>query len=100
MFADDTKLFTSEQDQVHLQCDIATLEYWTNDWLLEFNADKCKWGDKSGGRIDIESINEEKDVGVWVTTDLKSLTQCQKASKKAMQTIGMVRRSFRHMTKY
>ena len=45
MFADDIKLFTpvrSQEDQEHLQCDIATLENWTKDWLLEFNADKCK----------------------------------------------------------
>ena len=43
MFADDTKLFTSvrsREDQEHLQCDIATLEDWIKDCLLEFNADK------------------------------------------------------------
>ena len=55
---------------------------------------------KSGARVDLESINEEKDVGAWVTTDLKLSTQCQKASKKAMQAVDMVRRSFKHMTKY
>ena len=115
MFADDTKLFTpvrGQEDQEHLQCDIATLEDWTKDGLLEFNTDKCKlmqlgrlpprnytMTNKSGARFDLESINKEKDVGVWVTTDLKSSTQCQKASKKAMQALGMVRRSFKHVTK-
>ena len=34
-----------------------------------------------------------------MTTDLKSSTQCQKASKKAKQALGMVRRSFKHITK-
>ena len=38
-------------------------------------------------------------MGVWVTTDLKSSTQCQKASKKAMQALGMVRRPFKRITK-
>ena len=45
MFTDDTKLFTpvrSQEDQEYLQCEISTLEDWTKDWLLEFNADKCK----------------------------------------------------------
>ena len=84
MFAVDTKLFTSvrsQEDQEHLQCDITTLEDWAKDWLLEFNADKCKlmqvgrppprnytMTNKSGARVDLESINEEKDVRVWVTT--------------------------------
>ena len=102
MFADDIKVFThvrSQEDQEHLQCNIATLEDGTKDWLLEFNSDKCKlmqvgrpphrnstMTNKSGARVDLESINEEKDVGVWVTTDVKSSTQCQKASKKAMQS--------------
>ena len=119
MCADDTKLFTlvrshtCQEDQEHLQCDIATLEEWTKDWLLEFNADKCKlmqvgrpsprnytMANKSAARVDLESITEEKDVGVWVTTDLKSSTQCQKASKKkAMQALDMVKRSFKHITK-
>ena len=53
----------------------------------------------SATRVDLEK-NEEKDVGVCVTTDLKSSTQCQKASKKAMQALGKVRRSFKHITKY
>ena len=77
------------------------MDDWTKAWLLEFNADKCKLmqvgrppsrnyttTNKSRARVDPESINEEKDVGVWATTDLKSSTQCQKASKKAMQALS------------
>ncbi|KAI0211981.1 Angiopoietin-related protein 7 [Lamellibrachia satsuma] len=87
MFADDTKLFTpvrSREDQEHVQCDIATLEDWTKVWLLEFNADKCKlmqmgrspprnytMTNKSGARVDLGSIKEEKDVGVWRLLDLQ-----------------------------
>ena len=54
---------------------------------------------RSGARVDLESINEEKDVEVWVTTDLKSSTQCQKATTKGMQALDMVRRSFKQITK-
>ena len=34
------------------------------------------------------------------STDLKSSTQCQKASEKAMQALGKVRRSSKHITKH
>lgn len=54
---------------------------------------------KTGATVYLETTNEEKDVGVWVTTNLKPTVQCQKAAKKAMQALGMVKRSFKHMTK-
>ena len=47
---------------------------------------------KSGARV-------EKDVGVWITSDLKPSVHCQKASKKAMQSLGMVKRSFKPMNR-
>ena len=45
MFAEDTKLYApikSQTDQEQLQSDIDTLEEWTRDWLLDFNAHKCE----------------------------------------------------------
>ena len=45
MFADDTKLFRTVKtidDCNILQNDLNTLSQWTNDWLLNFNVDKCK----------------------------------------------------------
>jgi len=39
---------------------------------------------------------EEKYLGVWCTKDLKPSLQCQKAAAKAMQILGLLRRSFKH----
>ena len=44
LFADDTKLFykiKSPEDAYTLQCDLNSLERWTEKWLLKFNTSKC-----------------------------------------------------------
>ena len=59
---------------------------WSDKWLLRFNPTKCKVmhighnydtrysieGEK--GRVDLSAVTEEKDLGVYVTNDLKSGT--------------------------
>ena len=43
LFADDTKILrqvSSTDDAITLQYDLDSLERWSNDWLLKFNADK------------------------------------------------------------
>jgi len=40
----------------------------------------------------------EKDLGVWITKDLKWSTQCSSAANKAMSTLGMIRRSFSYIS--
>jgi hypothetical protein len=116
MFADDTKLYRTireENDTVTLQGDLDKLSEWSRDWLLKFNAGKCKTmhiGSRNkdhtysvlkenGDRIDLETTVEEKDVGVWITSDLKPSFQCAKAAKKAMSALGLVKRSFKHIDK-
>ena len=42
----------------------------------------------------LAETEEERDLGVYITADLKWETQCQKASSKAMSVLGMVKRSF------
>ena len=68
-----------------------------------FNTDKCKvmnLGNKNscvkyelGGR-ELESISEEKDLGVLITKDLKISAQCSRAAKTANRVLGMIRRTF------
>ena len=44
-FADDTKLYrtvTNQDDIEILQSDLVNLCYWSEDWLMLFNIDKCK----------------------------------------------------------
>ena len=83
---------------------------WSSVWLLRFNAAKCKvmqignslpasytmYDGTTNVSTDLELVNEEKDLGVWCTSDLKpSLLHCQKAAVKATQVLGLIRRSFR-----
>ena len=90
-----------------LQNDLNTLSQWTNDWLLSFNVDKCKvmhigknnpkldytMRTENENRILIET-SEEKDLGVWITNDLKHEKQVIAASQGAMAVLRSVRRAF------
>lgn len=105
-FADDTKLggkaLTSEDCEV-IQSDLDKLSAWSRKWLLEFNKDKCKvmhvgYNNKKynyslQGRNLIKS-SEEKDLGIKITSDLKSSVQCLAASRKANSVLGFIARNF------
>ena len=57
---------------------------------------QTKYTTKEGERlIELESTNEEKDLGVIITRDLKSHEQCVQAARKAQSVLGMVKRHFR-----
>ena len=105
-FADDTKLYRrvdSTQDAILLQNDLDKLEAWFISSGLVFNKKKCKQqhitrkfnpvefqykiNDKP-----LEVTNHEKDLGVYVSSDLTwkkhTLEQCAKANK----LLGFIRR--------
>ena len=48
-------------------------------------------------RKELGSVQEERDLGVTITTDLKSFSQCIKSMATARMVIGMVRRNFRRL---
>jgi Reverse transcriptase (RNA-dependent DNA polymerase)/Endonuclease-reverse transcriptase len=114
MFADDTKIWRkirSEEDSESLQNDLDKLEEWSDKWMLKFNTAKCKvmhighkldtkyWMGKSVNRMELETIEEEKDLGVFIRSDLKSSTQCVKSAARARRIVGMIRRNFRKLDK-
>ena len=47
----------------------------------------------------IESVQQEKDLGVVITNDLKSSNQCIEAVKKAQKLLGYIKRQFRTRNK-
>ena len=101
LFADDTKLYKkidSESDREIIQSD--KLDTWSDDWLLRFNVDKCKrmhLGSRNTGQQYVmrhgeeekilEEIKEEKDLGVWITNDLKRARQCQANAQRGMNIL-------------
>ena len=105
-FADDFKIVgvvSSPEGVKQLRQDLVDLYRWSNDCLMLFNTDKCKvmnLGNKNpcvkyelGGR-ELESILEEKDLGVLITKDLKVNAQCLRSTKTANRVLGMIRRTF------
>jgi len=110
MFADDIKLWTriaKLDDSKDLQDDIDRLMEWSKKWLLDFNIVKCKimhvghnldtrYEMKEGETMTrLDNIEEEKDMGVHITCNLKPSVQCAKAVQKAQSVFGMVRLCFK-----
>ena len=76
---------------------------WPEDWLVLFNADKCKimhfgYNDNMANYKlndeNLEVAKEERDLGVIMQNDLKCRLQCIKAVSTANKVLGMIRRSF------
>ena len=119
IFADDTKLFT-ESDQAEaratLQEDLDNLYNWSTDWLLKFHPEKCctmrlgrcteehtytmKGTDADGqeNRHALAMSEAEKDLGVVIDRKLTFKNHVAQATAKANRTLGVIRRSFDHLT--
>ena len=89
--------------------DLDSLQSWSDTWQLKFNADKCKvmhighsfqtkyYMGEDSARKELESMHQERDLGVIVTSDLKSSSQCLKSAATARKVIAMVRRTLRNL---
>ena len=84
---------------------------------MEFNIDKCKVMQigKSTKNFkyyfkllqlqilqlekELEKVQEEKDLGVLITNDLKASSQCVQACNKANRVLGMIHRTISYKTK-
>jgi len=91
MFADDSKVrrrIKTMADGDALQEDLNMFVDWSQKWMLRFNSKKCKvmhvghseptkyyMRDESGSK-ELQSIKEERDLGVLMRSDLKPSTQC------------------------
>jgi len=105
MFADDTKLWNiirHESDSRDLQEGLDILREWSNNWLLDFNIEKCKMmhvGHKlttsysiprtDGALCRLAEADGQKDLGVILTKDLKAGRQCREAACKAMNVLQL-----------
>ena len=109
-FADDTKLFgriSNTADSDELQEDLSKLVQWSSEWQMLFNVDKCNVMHISkkpaqreyqmNGRT-LNVVQQEKDLGVLLSNNLKVSAQCQQACSKALRILGMINRTivYRH----
>jgi len=105
-FADDTKLFgavSTKEEVDELRKDLHKLFCWSQEWQMLFNIAKCgvvhighnnpKEKYNLGG-IQIDTLREERDLGVIIDESLKCRKQCVKAVNAANATLGMIKRSF------
>jgi len=106
-FADDIKIFNtvcSKEAIGNLRTDLCRLFPWSKEWQMLFNVDKCKVmhlcynnlsNDYFMDAVQLQVVDEEKDLGVVVTDDLKWGNQCvaavKQASKGKVFRIGTVR---------
>ena len=102
LFADDTKIYrhiSNLEDSQSLQKDINSLHQWSEDWLMRFNASKCKCMHigrnnpgfhYSMGITTIEEGNQEKDLGVTFNDDLRFNEHIAIKVKKANQALGLI----------
>ena len=110
-FADDTKNFReikSPQDIAQLQEDLVNLAAWSTDWQMLFNVDKCKVMQMGYNNTcpeyflngtKMESVSEEKDLGVIVSDDLKWEKQCSQTVAEAHKVLGLIKRNFTDSSK-
>ena len=110
MYADDTKIWCiikEIDDGLMLQSDLDNLVKWSDKWLLKLNVEKCKvmhlghklntqyYMKEEGATLALATTEEERDLGVIISSNLKPSAQCLKAANKAMSVLGMVKRNFR-----
>jgi len=113
MYADDTEIFrrvSDDMDRPALQRDLDVLSEWAT-WQLHFDISNCKvthLGAKNSVqgyttidgnelRINLETTEEEKDLGVWFDNNLKPSNHVAHAVRKANKLLGLIRRSLVYM---
>jgi len=111
-FADDTKAARSvqtESDKQELQQSLDRMCEWADNWGMEFNIKKCKimHVGRNNPRFqykmkeqDLEETEQETDIGVIITNDLKPSRQCCRASNKAGAVLAQLTRAFHFRDKH
>ena len=109
LFADDAKVYrriATTEDVETLQRDMDRLSEWSRKWLLSFNVAKCKTmhighsnprNDYQLQGITLETSDLEKDLGVFVSSDLKPSAHVAKIAAKANARVGLIKRTFTYM---
>ena len=109
IFADDTKIHATAnnlEEAENIQKDLDSLSKWCKEWLLSFNKKKChllQFGRKNAKclyHLDgflISPVDEEKDLGVIVSQDLKAEKNVTACVTKANKVLGMIKRTFSYL---
>ena len=111
LFSDDTKIFRiikNEDDKEILQDDLTKLEEWSDKWLFKFHPEKCKHMKISKSKNKetntykllgqyIETVTQEKDIGVIIDSELTFENHLCEKVKKATSIFAAMRRTFKYL---
>jgi ribonuclease P/MRP protein subunit RPP40 len=116
LYADDSQLISTIGGKVYIESthtDIDKLVAWSDKWLMELNLDKCKvmkFGnvpafthkikDKLGVEHSLLETQQEQDLGVLITTDLKLKLHCLAAASTGNRVLGALLHSFVEMLNF
>ncbi|CAI2737970.1 unnamed protein product, partial [Dicrocoelium dendriticum] len=110
IYADDLKLWStvsSIEDVDRLQGALDQLHEWSIKWELPVNRDKCAvlpmggtepYGAYHIGGFLLRNTTHERDLGVIVTSDLRTTQDTLKKVATGRRLVGALRRSFARMT--
>ena len=109
-FADETKLChraRNPYDIMELQEDINKLVEWANKWQMSFNVDKCSVmhighnmkNNYNMSNQQLPTTDQQRDLGIIITTDLKWQNQTEKSCKAANRVLRFIARNFRYKNK-
>jgi hypothetical protein len=110
LYADDVKLWAEvspKDDADELQLALDRLHRWSSEWLLPVNKEKCavlSIGNKPspgayhiGGYL-LRNTNQEKDLGVIISSDLRTSADTAKKVASATRVLHGIRRAFASLT--
>ena len=113
LFADDTKvsmIYLREEECISLQDDLYALEDWAEKWQLRFHPSKCKTMHigkppgshtytmhAAGKKIPLADVEEEKDLGVVIDSQLEFRKHVATTVSKAKKLAYLVTRNFKHL---
>jgi hypothetical protein len=104
LFADDLKVWSS--DPLSLQKAVDACYLWSQTNRLPFNPRKTEHISfikpvtvtftlpTASGPYPIPTVDEHKDLGVWITPDLSPSLMCIQSSKKAIRMAHLLHRTF------
>jgi len=111
MFADDTKVAQVVGDETatrEFQATIDRLHAWSERWGMSFNIEKCHimhlGTHNNKNRYTMNGVplsvsNQERDVGVMISKDLKPAPQCKKAATTATRVLNQIFKAFHYRDK-
>jgi ribonuclease P/MRP protein subunit RPP40 len=82
---------------------------WADKWGMAFNISKCKIMHVGRNNPEYEytlrgtalsKTDEERDIGVTISKNMKPSTQCEKAAGRAMSVLSQIRRNFHYRDRH